>query len=765
MSRRRPLMPVAVSVLAVSIAVAIAAVALSVAAPGATPARPPVAAQAGRGAPDALAPRPDAARVYPLAARFAPGEEAAIGVEALSPTGAPVVEPVELTVFHLDALVHRATSAAVRLLPNVPTKLEFRWKPPPTDFTGYLAVVSIGGRVIGSTGIDVSSTSLAYPRYGYLSDFSSGRTSADADATVQRLARDYHLDMFQLYDWFWRHEKLIERQDGKVLPSWTDLLARTISVQAVRDDIAAAHRYHALAMAYVMVYAAREGYAERWPVSPGWGMFAKPDGTDQVSLDFSGLTPGARLFLFDPGQPGWQAWMTSEYQDAVRTLGFDGVQIDQLGPRYGVFRADGSPLNLPAAFPRFLEAVAAGLSANDPSHAACTFNLVDGAVNGFAVPDVAESPACDFLYSEIWFRTSTYADLRRYVEQLRVTGRARPVVLAAYPQYGEELGPIYEAEAATTLNGVGVTNNEPGYTGTGFVDSFDNRGDSITWTVDLREPSTESLVFRYANASGHAVTASVYVDDRFVGDVRFFSRAEWSAWVTDAYVQADLRAGSNTVRLVVKEDTDGAVLVDHLNLGRFDEDAIRLEMAAIFASGASPIILGDDEQSVAHEYFPNRSKAVPPALKRAFRDSFSFITAYETLLFPPEAVPLDDATKRLVATTGQRLITDGGDGIWVVPRRIGPYDLLHLVNLVGQDDLWRNAASTPPIQTKVGLRYYVGDEVVTGVEVATPDADFGRTVSLSYTSGVDQRGRYVEFTVPRLAYWDMLIVRRAQARR
>jgi hypothetical protein len=43
---------------------------------------------------DALAPQPDAARVYPLAACFSPGEEAAIGVEALSPTGAPLVRPL-----------------------------------------------------------------------------------------------------------------------------------------------------------------------------------------------------------------------------------------------------------------------------------------------------------------------------------------------------------------------------------------------------------------------------------------------------------------------------------------------------------------------------------------------------------------------------------------------------------------------------------------------------------------------------------------------
>ncbi|MCU1378176.1 MAG: Carbohydrate binding family 6 [Acidimicrobiales bacterium] len=761
MYRRPRLLVMTRAAVAVLAALLVAALAWPESAARAPVALPrPVAQVSPPGPPDALAPRPRAARVYPLAARFAPGEEAAIAVEALSPTGAPLVAPVELTVFHLHQQVHHATSKPVTLLPDAATRVEFRWTPPSTDFTGYLAVVSAGGAVIGSTGVDVSSTPLGYPRYGYLSDFSPGRAKDVTDATVRRLAQDYHENMFQFYDWFWRHEKLIERENGNVRPEWKDLLGRTNSVQVIRDLIDATHRYDANAMAYVMVYAGREGYAERWPIEPSWGMFAKPNAKDQLSLDFTGLTPGALLFLFDPANPGWQAWMKSEYVDAIKTFGFDGVHIDQVGPRFGVFRADGSPLDLPGAFPSFLEAIDAGLSANDPRHAACTFNIVDGTVDGWAVSEVARSEACDFLYSEIWFKTNTYAELRRYIEQLRKVGRGRPVVLAAYPQYGEQIGPIFEAEGMTTLHDAGVASNEAGYTGVGFVDSFDNPGDSITWNVDLPESSTQSLVFRYANASGHDVTGSVYVNDRLVGDVRFSSRAEWSVWTADAFLQTDLEAGSNRVKLVVKEETEGAVLVDHLNLSQFDEDAVRLELAGIFASGATPIILGDNEQSLAHEYYPNRSKAVPPPLKRAIRDDFSFITAYETLLFPPEVVPLEGGTDRLVATTDHRLIAEGTDGIWVVPRRIGPYDTLHLVNLVNLDDRWRNAADTPPVQTDIGLRYYVGNDAIKAVYLASPDLDDGRTVSLPHKMGRDERGRYVEFRVPRLSYWDMVYLRR-----
>jgi dextranase len=58
------------------------------------------------------------------------------------------------------------------------------------------------------------------------------------------------------------------------------------------------------------------------------------------------------------------------------------------------------------------------------------------------------------------------------------------------------------------------------------------------------------------------------------------------------------------------------------------------------------------------------------------------------------------------------------------------------------------------------LRYYV-DDAIEAVYLASPDVDFGRTVRLAHTTGHDERGRYVEFTVPRLAYWDMVYALRS----
>jgi dextranase len=94
-----------------------------------------------------------------------------------------------------------------------------------------------------------------------------------------------------------------------------------------------------------------------------------------------------------------------------------------------------------------------------------------------------------------------------------------------------------------------------------------------------------------------------------------------------------------------------------------------------------------------------------------------------------------------------------------VPRRIGPYDILHLVNLVTLDDQWRSSKQAPPMQTNIRLRYYASDRI-DGVYLASPDVNYGRTSSLPFTTGQDPRGAYVEFIVPQLAFWDMIYVRR-----
>ena len=87
--------------------------------------------------------------------------------------------------------------------------------------------------------------------------------------------------------------------------------------------------------------------------------------------------------------------------------------------------------------------------------------------------------------------------------------------------------------------------------------------------------------------------------------------------------------------------------------------------------------------------------------------------------------------------------------------------MINLINLIGvDDDQWRNVAPTPQTQNDIAIRYY-GPRVAqnTRAYYASPDADTNELHSLPLTHGSDGRGAYVEFVVPRLAHWDLVLLR------
>lgn len=691
----------------------------------------------------------------PEAARFEPSAIVSLRARLSAADPYPCSTTLQLEVTHLGAIVHEQVQT-VPLTTGIDQTAVLRWQPPARDFVGYMARLSIPESTEErTTGVDVSSSALVYPRYGFLSEFPPEQTPEVSREIVRQLSEQYHINSFQLYDWFWRHEDLLPRAlDGKLEETWTDLFGRAASLATIRNLVAAIHAENAAALGYVALYAAREEYQQRSGLSPAWGLYEAPGAEQQVSLAFGG---GRALYLFDPSNDAWRARMASEYIEAINELELDGVHIDQFGPRPTYYRADGTPVELAETFAPFLEAIDAALTANDAKAAACIFNLVDGAVDGYAVHAIASSTACDVLYSEIWFTTDTYEELRAYIEQLRHEGGQRPVVLALYPQYGQDVGKVLEAEDAV-LSGVAIDDDQPGYTGSGFVDAFDAVGDSVTWTVELERDPTVTFVFRYANATGTAATRTLLVDDVPVGKLTFQSRSGWSEWAFDAWLQEYVAPGEHEIALSFAPDDIGAVNVDRLTLGAFDEASVRLQNAVVFASGATPIQIGDELQGLAHEYFPNRSKTFRLALREALRAQYSFVTAHETVLFASGVTPIDERLARISAVSeGHSLITDGSGGIWTALRQAPEGDVIHLVNLNGVDNaLWRDASPVPIPQENIVLRYAVDDpSAITQIAWATPDVGPGTFTQIAFTRG----DGYVEFTVPGLQYWDVVLVR------
>lgn len=109
----------------------------------------------------------------------------------------------------------------------------------------------------------------------------------------------------------------------------------------------------------------------------------------------------------------------------------------------------------------------------------------------------------------------------------------------------QEVG--YEAENAT-LHSVSVNTDHAGYTGAGFVDSFDALGDYVTFAINVPSAGDYSMIFRYANATGYYASAKVYFDGDYEAMAVFEPLSNWDTWGT-AEVGKYLSAGPHTVKI------------------------------------------------------------------------------------------------------------------------------------------------------------------------------------------------------------------------
>lgn len=700
-------------------------------------------------------------RVYTDKARYNPEDGAVIKVELTNDSGSAFNGNVQLVIHHLETQVHM--DSVPLLLPDGGSEtVTFTWTPPSADFTGYFVQVTAGSSK-GATAIDVSSDWTRFPRYGYITEYQD-ESLAETDARVRRTVEDYHTNAFQLYDWMWRHENNIKRTGGVIDSYWTDWSGKhTMYWSTIQNLISSMHNYNAAAMPYTMSYAALHNYQEISGVSPEWGMYSDTAHASQLGFDFDDNNPDTWLWLFNPASSGWQSYIFGQYRDIIATAGFDGIHLDQMGERDDPYDYHGNVIDLDNSFSGFINNLRANLDSNGMSDKVLTFNNVDGAAEGWAFDDVTKNADYDFTYTEIWGQADDYIELKALIDKAKRNNGQKAVVLAAYMNFEENTGDRYEAEDAV-LNGVSVSTNHAGYTGSGFVDGFGDDGDYVEFTIHAPEEGWYGLVFRYGNDTGTNNTRSLYVDGSFVKQVGpFLDQSDWGVWKFDASHTVWLTPGTHTVRLAKEADDTGFINLDSLTLGTFNEASVRLTGAAIAAAGASRIEMGEGDQMLGHPYFPNRAKQMRSSLKEATQNQYNFITAYENLLFDKDVFNVDSGSQFL-EIAGQPIAGNGTPGsIWHFMKQSDDYNIIHLINLKNSTDTdWRNSDQAPSTLANLAAKVYIGhQESVSGVYLASPDILLGATQPLAYTTGTDSKGKYVSFTIPSLEYWDMIYMKRS----
>ncbi|NJP30177.1 hypothetical protein FLW53_39515, partial [Microbispora sp. SCL1-1] len=187
----------------------------------------------------------------------------------------------------------------------------------------------------------------------------------------------------------------------------------------------------------------------------------------------------------------------------------------------------------------------------------------------------------------------------------------------------------------------------------------------------------------------------------------------------------------------------------------FDTTSVQLANATFAANGSNHLELGPNDHMLNTEYFLNKSKSMSSELKAWEKTYYDVITGYENLFYGPKLHTASNA----VQIAGQPTSTDGsGNTIWTNVMRNDGVDVIHLINLLGNDNRWRNsAANTPPTLTNLAVKYYIGDQAVPpSIHLGSPDREGGRSSELPFTTGSDSGGRYVAFTVPQLKTWDFI---------
>lgn len=689
-------------------------------------------------------------------ARYAPGAAVTVTAVVQETSGqGSWTGPVSYTVTHLDSTVATgSTSATVAASGTV--NVTWTTTPPSTDFTGYLVTITAGSSST-STAFDVSSTWTHFPRFAALTGYPSGTTQTQAQADIDQLVRRYHINSFQFYDWMWRHENPIERNtDGTLPATWTAWNGDVISPTTVSNYISSVHNDGAAAMPYSMSYAALQNYATVSGVSSDWQL--KYQSTGQPwAFEMKPNQPNTNLYMFNPANTSWQNFITAKYNDEINTMGFDGVHLDQLGNWGTMTDNNGTVVDLPSGLSSLVTATRAALAPGK----ALGFNAVDG----FGGDNVAQAQKTDYLYSELWDNHESYIQMKSYLDtQKQESGGSIPSVIAAYPNTKDDAGPTYEAESALLSSGLTVMSDHPGYTGNGFVANYGNTGDTVTFTINAPETRRYSLVFRYANGAAADATRTVTLDGSTLGKVTMPTDGNWNNWHYDAdIVTPTLTAGTHTVSISVSSTDTGFVNLDNVVLGTLDTNSVQLEDAAIAASGASHIEMAQGDSMLSAPYFPDHDKQMTNGLRAWMKTYYDFITGYENLLYGPDVHSVDSGSQFLSIAGQNTSGNASGNTIWTNVKKTSTDDVIHLVNLLGNDDQWRHAGkATPTPQSNLAVKYYLGpDETPTAVNVASPDATNGASTSLSFTVATDANGRYISFTVPSLKVWDMVYIDRS----
>lgn len=302
------------------------------------------------------------------------------------------------------------------------------WQPPTEDFRGYMASlhISVSGRdsVVATIGMDVSSEPSRFPRNGFLSSY--GNMSRNEIQTILNDLNRYHINYVQFQDWHWKHHHPLAGSATQPMDSWTDIISRNCYRTTVQSYIDGAHARGMATLFYNLAYGVLEDY-ENDGVSREWLIYTDKNHST-MDVHPLGSPFKSSIYLANPGNTDWQAYLRQQNDEVYSVFDFDGWQIDQLGGRGSVYDYNGNSVNLEATFGQFIS--------NEKS-ARPDKRLVMNAVGQFGQQNQIATAPVDFCYTEVWNHSNSngYTIFSDIITNNAAWSSGKQTVLAAYLNY------------------------------------------------------------------------------------------------------------------------------------------------------------------------------------------------------------------------------------------------------------------------------------------------------------------------------------------
>ncbi|HEY4269735.1 MAG TPA: glycoside hydrolase family 66 protein [Galbitalea sp.] len=187
--------------------------------------------------------------------------------------------------------------------------------------------------------------------------------------------------------------------------------------------------------------------------------------------------------------------------------------------------------------------------------------------------------------------------------------------------------------------------------------------------------------------------------------------------------------------------------------------ATAFTMATLFSHGGTQLLAGEADRILVDPYYVrnHRAEASTVALLKRWYD---FLVEHDELLMPAAITDVtgayageynDDCD---VSFDGVRTSEDAVAGtVWRRITRAGDNLVVHLINLVGQDDALWDAARAEPVRQAGVLRFRRTGDGMPRVRIADPDAD-GRLIDVEVTL----HGTHASALLPEFGIWQLVVI-------